>query len=113
MSIKENSQEFNFANEQTCSPESDPFHSDLLEKLPQTIARTFIGTGKIDEINLYLKDNETDLVIFDDELTPTQLRNLEKELNHPIVDRTKLILDIFAHLLRTYHVFSNKKCGNP
>src|SRR5574344_393433 len=73
----------------------------FLQKLPQTIARTFIGTGKIDEINLYLKDNETDLVIFDDELTPTQLRNLEKELNHPIVDRTKLILDIFAQRAQT------------
>ncbi len=73
----------------------------FLQKLSQTIARTFIGTGKIDEINLYLKDNETDLVIFDDELTPTQLRNLEKELNHPIVDRTKLILDIFAQRAQT------------
>ena len=73
----------------------------FLQKLPQTIARTFIGTGKIDEINVYLKDNETDLVIFDDELTPTQLRNLEKELNHPIVDRTKLILDIFAQRAQT------------
>lgn len=73
----------------------------FLQKLSQTIARTFIGTGKIDEINVYLKDNETDLVIFDDELTPTQLRNLEKELNHPIVDRTKLILDIFAQRAQT------------
>lgn len=69
--------------------------------MPQTISRTFIGTGKIEEINAYLKDNETDLVIFDDELTPTQLRNLEKELNHPIVDRTKLILDIFAQRAQT------------
>ena len=71
------------------------------QKLPQTITRTFIGTGKIEEINMYLKDNETDIVIFDDELSPTQLRNLEKELNHPIVDRTKLILDIFAQRAQT------------
>ena len=42
------------------------------QKLPQTITRTFIGTGKIEEINMYLKDNETDIVIFDDELSPTQ-----------------------------------------
>ncbi len=73
----------------------------FLQKLPQTLAKTFIGAGKIEEIRLYLDENETDLVIFDDELAPTQLRNLEKELNHPIVDRTKLILDIFSQRAQT------------
>lgn len=73
----------------------------FLQKLPQTLAKTFIGAGKIEEIKAYLDDNETDLVIFDDELAPTQLRNLEKELNHPIVDRTKLILDIFSQRAQT------------
>ncbi len=73
----------------------------FLQKLPQTISKTFIGSGKIEEIKNYLKDNETDMVIFDDELAPTQLRNLEKELNHPIVDRTKLILDIFSQRAQT------------
>ena len=73
----------------------------FLQKLPQAILKTFIGSGKIEEINLYLKDNDVDMVIFDDELAPTQLRNLEKELNHPIVDRTKLILDIFSQRAQT------------
>lgn len=73
----------------------------FLQKLPQTISKTFIGSGKIEEINLYLQDNDVDMVIFDDELAPTQLRNLEKELNHPIVDRTKLILDIFSQRAQT------------
>lgn len=73
----------------------------FLQKLPQAISKTFIGTGKIEEIRAYLDENETDMVIFDDELAPTQLRNLEKELNHPIVDRTKLILDIFSQRAQT------------
>ena len=73
----------------------------FLQKLPQAISKTFIGSGKIEEINSYLNDNEVDMVIFDDELAPTQLRNLEKELNHPIVDRTKLILDIFSQRAQT------------
>lgn len=73
----------------------------FLQKLPQAISKTFIGSGKIEEINEYLKDNDVDMVIFDDELAPTQLRNLEKELNHPIVDRTKLILDIFSQRAQT------------
>ena len=73
----------------------------FLQKLLQAISKTFIGSGKIEEINLYLKDNDVDMVIFDDELAPTQLRNLEKELNHPIVDRTKLILDIFSQRAQT------------
>ncbi|MCQ2608094.1 MAG: GTPase HflX [Bacteroidales bacterium] len=68
----------------------------FMQKLPQAISKTFIGSGKIEEIKAYLDENEADMVIFDDELAPTQLRNLEKELQHPIVDRTKLILDIFA-----------------
>ena len=73
----------------------------FLQKLPQAISKTFIGSGKIEEINSYLNDNEVDMVIFYDELAPTQLRNLEKELNHPIVDRTKLILDIFSQRAQT------------
>lgn len=73
----------------------------FMQKLPQAISKTFIGSGKIEEIRTYLNENEIDMVIFDDELAPTQLRNLEKELNHPIVDRTKLILDIFAQRAQT------------
>lgn len=57
---------------------------------------TFVGTGKLQEINEYVVENEIGIVIFDDELTPKQLRNIERELQVKILDRTSLILDIFA-----------------
>ncbi|MBV6512234.1 MAG: GTPase HflX [Ignavibacteriales bacterium] len=56
----------------------------------------FIGTGKVEEIKQYVEDNNINLVIFDDDLSPVQLRNLEKAINKKIVDRSALILDIFA-----------------
>ncbi|GMU87525.1 MAG: GTPase HflX [Ignavibacteriales bacterium] len=56
----------------------------------------FIGTGKVEEIKQYCEDNNINLVIFDDDLSPVQLRNLEKAINKKIVDRSALILDIFA-----------------
>ena len=65
--------------------------------------RTFVGTGKLSEIAQYVKDNEIELVIFDDELNPSQLRNIEKELGCKILDRTNLILDIFAGRAQTAH----------
>lgn len=58
--------------------------------------KTFIGKGKVEELAAYVTENEVDLVIFDDELTPSQQRNLEKELKCKVLDRTLLILDIFA-----------------
>lgn len=58
--------------------------------------RTFVGEGKLEEIKLFCKENDIDSVIFDDELSPSQLRNLERELEMKILDRTNLILDIFA-----------------
>ena len=64
---------------------------------------TFIGKGKLEEVKIFVEDQEIDLVIFDDELTPTQLRNLEREMNVRILDRTNLILDIFAHRAKTAH----------
>ena len=57
---------------------------------------TFVGTGKLQEIKAYIEENEIGMVIFDDELSPKQLRNIEKELQVKILDRTSLILDIFA-----------------
>ncbi|MDD4031903.1 MAG: GTPase HflX [Bacteroidales bacterium] len=66
-------------------------------------SKTFVGPGKLEEIRLYVKENEIDLVIFDDELTPTQLRNIEKTLECRILDRTHLILDIFAKRAKTAH----------
>ena len=65
--------------------------------------RTYVGTGKLEEIKQYIQENEISLVIFDDELQPTQLRNIERELQLKVLDRTNLILDIFAQNARTAH----------
>ena len=65
--------------------------------------RTFVGSGKIQDIAAFIKDNDIDIAIFDDELTPSQLRNIEKELGVRTLDRTNLILDIFAGRARTSH----------
>jgi GTPase len=65
--------------------------------------RTFVGSGKIEELAHYITDNKIDIAIFDDELTPSQLRNIEKALNCRILDRTNLILDIFARRALTSH----------
>jgi GTP-binding protein HflX len=66
-------------------------------------SRTYIGSGKLKEIVGYITEHEIDLVIFDDELSPTQLRNLEKAFKCRILDRTNLILDIFARRAKTAH----------
>lgn len=63
--------------------------------------KTYVGKGKLDEIKEYITKNEIFIVIFDDELSPTQLRNLENILKVRILDRTNLILDIFAQHART------------
>lgn len=62
---------------------------------------TFVGTGKLEEINAYVKAEEIDIVVFDDELSPSQLRNIERELQVKILDRSNLILDIFARRAQT------------
>lgn len=66
------------------------------QKLPCPHKRTFVGEGKLEEIKQFCTENEIDSVIFDDELSPSQLRNIEHELGLKILDRTNLILDIFA-----------------
>lgn len=71
------------------------------QKLDQPHSRTFVGKGKLEEINSYAKEHEIDTIIFDDELTPSQLKNIEKELDRKIIDRTNLILDIFAQRAET------------
>ena len=73
------------------------------QKIDNPNTKTFVGSGKINDIKDYVKENEIDLVIFDDELSPTQLRNIEKILETRILDRTNLILDIFANRARTAH----------
>jgi GTPase len=73
----------------------------FMQRLDAPHSRTFVGTGKLEEIENYVTENEIDLVIFDDELSPTQLRNLEKHLKCKLLDRTNLILDIFAKRAQT------------
>ena len=73
------------------------------QKLDSPNPKTFVGTGKLYEISKYIEQEEIELVIFDDELDPSQLRNIEKELKCKILDRTNLILDISAKRARTAH----------
>ncbi|HER10118.1 MAG TPA: GTPase HflX [Bacteroides sp.] len=73
------------------------------QKLDVPDPKTFIGSGKLSEVKALVAEEEIDLVIFDDELTPSQLRNIERELNCRILDRTNLILDIFASRAKTAH----------
>lgn len=71
------------------------------QKLKHPDRATFVGSGKLDEIKAYIAAEEIDMVVFDDELTPSQLRNIEKELKVKILDRSNLILDIFARRAKT------------
>ncbi len=71
------------------------------QKLDHPNPATYIGKGKLDEISAKMKEDEVGLVIFDDELSPNQLRNIERSLKVPVMDRTSLILDIFASRART------------
>jgi len=65
--------------------------------------KTFIGSGKVQEVNEYVKEHDIDMIIFDDELTATQLRNVEKVFERKVLDRSNLILDIFAARAKTAH----------
>lgn len=71
------------------------------QKLPHPDSRTFVGKGKLEEIKQYINGKSIDLVIFDDELTGSQILNIEKELGVKTIDRSDLILDIFARRART------------
>lgn len=73
------------------------------QKLDKVNPATFVGPGKMNEIIDFVEENEIDTIIFDDELTATQLRNIEKIAKRKILDRTNLILDIFAQRARTAH----------
>jgi len=73
------------------------------QKLDIPNKATFVGPGKLEEISNYIKVVEADTVIFDDELSATQLRNIEKVLECKVLDRTNLILDIFAKRAQTAH----------
>ena len=71
------------------------------QKMERPNPKTFLGTGKMDEIHLYIKENDVSTVIFDDELSPSQQKNITKILNCKVLDRTNLILDIFAQRAET------------
>ncbi len=73
------------------------------QKLDKPDPATFIGKGKLEELREYVKENEIDLVVFDDELSPSQHRNLERNLKSRVIDRSNLILDIFALRARSAH----------
>jgi GTP-binding protein HflX len=71
------------------------------QKMQKPERSTFVGTGKLEEIREYVKAEEIDIVVFDDELSPMQLRNIEQELKTKVIDRSNLILDIFAKRAQT------------
>lgn len=71
------------------------------QKMDKPNPKTFLGTGKIEEINLYVKENEISTIVFDDELSPSQQKNISKIIDCKILDRTHLILDIFAQRAET------------
>lgn len=73
------------------------------QKLEKADKATFIGKGKLQEVKTFIQENNIEVVIFDDELSPSQQRNLEKELKKKILDRTTLILEIFSQRAQTAH----------
>lgn len=75
----------------------------FLQSLDHPDPKTFVGSGKLDEIAVYVKDSGIDIAVFDDELSPSQLRNIERVLGCRVLDRNNLILDIFAGRARTAH----------
>ena len=76
----------------------------FVQSMDKPDVRTFVGSGKLQEIKDYVEEEEIDMIIFDDELSPIQLRNIEKEIpERKVLDRTNLILDIFAQRAATAH----------
>ena len=80
-------------------------HIDTVKTFTQGVqkpdVKTFVGKGKLEEIQTYIKENGVNIIIFDDDLSPSQLRNIERELNIKIYDRSLLILDIFQFRAQT------------
>ncbi|MCI2252903.1 GTPase HflX [Domibacillus sp. PGB-M46] len=74
---------------------------ELTQNLPRTHPALYMGTGKVEELQHLVEQMEADVVIFDSELSPSQIRNLEKELDCEVIDRTMLILDIFGRRAKT------------
>ena len=95
--IKEYLDELAFLAETAGAKEVKRFY----QRLPHPDSKTFLGSGKIEEIKDYINSHQIDMVIFDDELTGSQLLNIEKVLTRPVIDRSDLILDIFASRAKT------------
>ena len=95
--IKEYLDELAFLAETAGAKEVKRFY----QRLPHPDSKTFLGSGKLEEIKDYINSHQIDMVIFDDELTGSQLLNIEKVLNRPVIDRSDLILDIFASRAKT------------
>jgi GTPase len=75
----------------------------FIQSLGMADPRTYVGKGKLQEVKAYVTDHEIDLAVIDDELSPAQVRNIEKELGCRTIDRTNLILDIFARRAKSSH----------
>ncbi|MDD4847808.1 MAG: GTPase HflX [Bacteroidales bacterium] len=73
----------------------------FVQRLPMPDNKFYVGSGKLEEIQQYIADNDIQIAVFDDELSAGQLRNIEQTLHCPVLDRTSLILDIFAKRART------------
>ncbi|MFI3258830.1 MAG: GTPase HflX [Rikenellaceae bacterium] len=82
------------------------------QRLPQPLSRIYVGPGKLTEIADYCKENEIDVVIFDDELSPSQTRNIEKEMPCRVLDRTRLILNIFLSRATTAYAKTQVQLAN-
>lgn len=75
----------------------------IIQNLPHPDPRTYLGSGKLREVKEYIEENKIDIAVFDDELTPSQTRNIESLLGIMVIDRTRLILDIFSKRAQTAH----------
>ncbi|MBQ7575303.1 MAG: GTPase HflX [Bacteroidales bacterium] len=95
--VREYLEELKFLAE-TDGIEGNKFFTQRLERAN---SRTYVGPGKLQEIKDYVQQKEVEYIIFDDELSPSQMRNIEKETGAKVIDRTGLILDIFAQRAKT------------
>ncbi len=82
------------------------------QRLPQPSSKIYVGPGKLEEISVYCKENEIDVAIFDDELSPAQTRNIENAMPCRILDRTRLILDIFMSRAQTAYAKTQVQLAN-
>ncbi len=75
----------------------------FIQNLPYPDPKHYVGSGKLNEIKIFVEENQIEVVVFDDELSPSQIRNIERVLTCKVIDRTRLILDIFSKRAQTAH----------